>query len=118
MNGNLILFGWDRPHAGREALSQQHFQDFIGYLTAQQQAGAIQSFEAIFLDPHGGDLNGFFLIRGEPGKLDALLNSDEWLANVVRGDFHLDGAGVIRGVTGDMIPQRFQLWSSVLSKLG
>jgi hypothetical protein len=116
MNGNLIMFGWDRPHPGREAASQQHFQDFVGYLTGQQQAGAIQSFEAVFLDPHSGDLNGFFLIRGEPDKLDVLLGSDEWLTNVVRADLHLDGLGVVRGATGDMIPQRFQLWSSLVPK--
>lgn len=116
MNGNLILFGWDRPHAGREALSQQHFQEFTAYLVGQQQAGVIQSFEPVFLDIYGGDLNGFFLIRGEPAKLDTLVGSDEWITHMTRASLHLDGARAVRGATGELIPPRFQLWASLLPK--
>jgi hypothetical protein len=34
-----------------------------------QLQGTIKSFDTVFLDPHGGDLNGFFLIRGLTGDL-------------------------------------------------
>lgn len=116
MNGNLIFFGWNRSHPGREGLSQQHFQEFVAYLTAQQQAGMIQSWDVAFLDPHGGDLNGFFLIRGEPGKLDTLVGSDEWITQMTRASLHLDASGAVRGATGDLIQSRFALWSSLLPK--
>ena len=52
---------------GREKVSAQHFEEFVKHLWLQQ-TGTIQSFDAVFLDPHGGDLNGFFLIKGDSAK--------------------------------------------------
>jgi hypothetical protein len=112
MDTNVILFGWSTPIAGRERISAQHFEEFTKYLGGLQQRGAIQSFDTVFLDPHGGDLNGFFLIKGEPAKLNELLSSKEWVTHITRAMHHLNGVGVIRGVTGDKIMERFALWSS------
>jgi len=50
------------------------------------------TFDAVFLDPHGGDLNGFFLIRGESAKLDALVATAEWLTHIIRAGHHPDGS--------------------------
>lgn len=110
MSSNVIFFGWNRPVPGREHMSAQHFQAFGEYLGAQQRKGTIQSFEAVFLDPHGGDLNGFFLIRGESPKLDGLIASDEWTTHMIRGLVHLDKGGVVRGAAGDLIGERMQAW--------
>ena len=114
MASNVILFGWNRPTTGREQTSGQHFQEFVQYLGGLQQAGGIQGFDTVFLDNHGGDLNGFFLIRGESAKLDALVSSDEWLTHMTRAGLHLDGPGVIRGATGELVMERMQLWMSFL----
>jgi len=114
MSSNVVLFGWDRPIPGREGLSAAHFQEFVQYLGGLQQTGAIQSFEAVFLDPHGGDLNGFFLIRGEPAKLDAVMASDAWLTHLTRGGLHLEGLGAIRGATGELVMERMALWSKLI----
>lgn len=103
MSSNLILFGWNRSLPGREHMSVEHFGDFVQYLTGLQNEGVIDSFEPVFLSPHGGDLNGFFLIRGDNDNLDALVASDEWLDHMSRGGMHLDGHGIIRGVTGDLV---------------
>jgi len=77
MAANVIMFGWNRSIPGREKVSGQHFGEFVEYLGGLQQKGAIQTFEIVFLDSHGGDMNGFFLIQGEPAKLDALLSTIE-----------------------------------------
>ncbi len=65
----------------------------------------------MLLDPHGGDLNGFFLIRGDSAKLDALMASGEWETHTIRGLLHLDGSGAVRGVTGDGVGKRMKLWT-------
>lgn len=114
MASNVILFGWNRSTPGREHISGQHFQEFVQYLGGLQQAGGIQGFDVVLLDPHGGDLNGFFLIRGESAKLDALMSSEEWEMHVTRGGLHLDGQGMIRGATGDLVMERMQRWMSLL----
>lgn len=114
MASNVIVFGWNRSIPGREKTSAQHFQEFVTYLGGLQQKGAIQAFDIVFLDPHGGDLNGFFLIKAEPAKLDALLSTTEWITHMTRATLHLDSSGLVRGVTGDEIPKRMALWTSLL----
>jgi hypothetical protein len=114
MSSNALFFGWNRPIPGREKMSAEHFGDFVQYLGGLQQKGTIKSFDAVLLDPHGGDLNGFFLIRGDSGLLDGVMSSPEWIAHMTRALIHLDGSGVIRGVTGDLIQQRMDLWTGML----
>jgi len=114
MGSNVMLFGWNRSVPGREKVSAQHFEEFVKYLGGLQQKGAIQTFDVVFLDPHGGDLNGFFLIKGDSAKLDALVSTTEWITHITRAALHLDGSGVIRGVTGDEIMGRMALWTSLI----
>jgi hypothetical protein len=86
----------------------------LQYLGGLQQKGAIQGFETVFLDSHGGDLNGFFLIKGESAKLDALISTNEWVTHIVRASLHLNGSGVIRGTTGNEALERMALWTSII----
>jgi len=116
MNSNAIFFGWNSSIPGREQLSAQHFQEFVQYLGGLQQGGRIASFESFFLDPHGGDMNGGFLIRGEPGKLDAVMASSEWITHITRAALHLQGSGAVRAVTGQAVLDRLALWTGLLPK--
>jgi hypothetical protein len=114
MGSNVMLVGWNRPIPGREKLGAQHFEEFGKYLGGLQQKGAIQSFDVVLLSAHGGDLNGFFLIKADSPKLDALVSTTEWVTHMTRLAFHTDGSGVIRGVTGDEIKGRMALWTSLI----
>jgi MinD-like ATPase involved in chromosome partitioning or flagellar assembly len=114
MGSNVVLFGWNRSIPGREKVSAQHFEEFVQYLSRLQQKGAIQTFDVVLLDTHGGDLNGFFLIKGESAKLDVLVSTTEWITHITRAALHLDGSGVVRGVTGDEIMGRMTLWTSLI----
>ena len=114
MRSNVIFFGWNHPIPGRETTSAAKFQEFVQYLTEQQQQGAIESFTPVFLNSHGGDMNGFFLIYGDSPALDALTSSAEWMKHITHATLHLEGSGVIRGATGDLLMERMELWTSLL----
>lgn len=114
MASNCIFFGWNRPVPGRERMSAAHFGEFVEYLGGLQQDGAIQSFEPVLLNSHGGDMNGFFLIRGELADLNALQSSEEWLAHMTRAAMHLLGSGAVRGATGNLVDQRMKLWMEAI----
>jgi hypothetical protein len=114
VSSNLIFFGWDRPVPGREQMSVEHFGEFLEYLTGLQRQGAIDSFEPVLLNPHGGDLNGFLLIRGNNDALDALVASDEWMNHVSRGGLHLEGMGLIRGASGDLVMEWMERYSRII----
>lgn len=111
MQSNVILFGWNRALPGREHVSASHFNDFVDYLGSLVKDGTIETFETIFLEPHGGDLNGFFLLRGEPARLDSLTGSEDWSRHMIRAGMHLDGHGYVRGFTGQAVLDRMQLWT-------
>jgi len=114
MGSNVLLFGWNRSIAGREKVSAGHFDEFVKYLSGLLRGGAIQGFDIVLLDPHGGDLNGFFLIKAEPSRLDALRSTSEWLTHITRASLHLEGAGVVGGVTGDEVMKRMAVWTSAI----
>ena len=114
MSSNIIFMGWNRSVPGREAMSAEHFQEVMQYLGGLQQEGAIESFQPVLLTVHGGDLNGFILIQGESAKLDAVASSEEWMAHVTRGGLHLEGFGVVRGVTGDLLMEWMARWGSLI----
>ncbi len=108
---NLIYFGWRRSLPGRERLSEKHFQEYLVYLGGLQKKGEIQSFDVCFLSPHGGSLEGFFVIKGEPKKLDTICGSEDWIKHILRANMHLDGTLVVRGVTGDPLMKQFGMWA-------
>jgi hypothetical protein len=113
---NVVVFAWNRSLPGREQMSGQHFQEFVAYLQAQKDQGAITSFDPVLLEPHGGSVNGFFLIQGEPDKLAALTSSPDWVQHQIRAMLHLDGAGTWRGVTGAGVGERMAMWMQALPR--
>lgn len=114
MSKGVIFYGWNRSVPGREQISAAHFQEYLRYLVGLQESGTIDSYEVVLLDPHGGDLNGFFLLRGSFEQLDALQATDEYQNHVTRGTLHLEGSGAIRGVTGEGVMEWMARWTANL----
>jgi hypothetical protein len=114
MSREVIFMGWDRPATGRERLSGDLFQEVLEYLGRLQGAGKIDSFETVLLGPHGGDLNGFMLLRGDRDQLNALQASEEWQTYLTRGGIYLEGFGAVRGVTGEGVMEWMALWTEVM----
>jgi hypothetical protein len=117
MSKAVIFLGWTRPMPGREQKGVQYFQEFLGYLTGLQESGDIDSFEVVILEPHGGDLNGFCLLRGDSEKISAVQRSDEYIAHITRSSLLLEGLGSIRGITGERVTEWMGLFGDVISKL-
>ena len=85
-----IFLGWGGVITGRERQAEMVFGEGIAYFTQLQEQGRIESFEPVFLRPHGGDLGGFMLIRGDRDALHQILASPEWerLSNRVQAIVH------------------------------
>lgn len=110
-----ILIGWDRARAGREAAAVGGFGEWMSYVQKLQAEKQIDSFEPVMLNPHGGDLNGFTLIRGERAKLNQLRESDQFKDWVSWGAFNLDGFGVLDCALGDEIGQMMARFGKLAS---
>ncbi len=86
-----LFVGWGEVVRGRETEAVEVFNETLGYYARLQEEGTIESFEPVFLEPHGGDLNGFILIRGEAEKLAALRVSEEFTQFALACDAHRRG---------------------------
>lgn len=100
MSTAAIFLGWNRPFQGRENDALSLFERLVKYLDGLKSSGKITSYTRVWLEPHGGDLNGFVLIEGEVAKLRELKDSDEWNDGVVRLGLAVDGVGVNHALIG------------------
>ncbi len=60
-----LFIGWGAGVPGRERQGLQVFNEGLQYYAGLQQRREIESFEPVLLEPHGGDLYGFILIKGD-----------------------------------------------------
>jgi hypothetical protein len=103
MADEALFFGWGEVVRGRETKAVEVFGEAIQYYAQLQQDGRIESFEPWFLAPHGGDLGGFILIRGEREQLDEIRRSPEFERLQTRASLIVDGTGTINAYTGDKL---------------
>jgi hypothetical protein len=108
MAKGALFVGWGAAVAGREAKALQVFGEAIQYYTRLQGRGAIDGFEPVALQPHGGDLAGFLLVKGDREKLAALLVDDEFINLNARAQLVVTNFGVVLGHTGEDLQRLFQ----------
>lgn len=107
MATNVLFVGWGAAVRGREGKALEVFQEALQYYGRLQQQGQIQSFEAFALEPHGGDLAGFLVVRGEPEKLALLRASDDFVALNTRAQLVVDHFGIAGAFTGQELQSLF-----------
>jgi len=90
-----LFIGWGDIRAGRDAASNTVFAEALAYWPTLQAAGEIESFETVFLTAHGGDLGGFFLLRGDPERLGRLSMAPEFVRLIQRANAVVEGLGII-----------------------
>ena len=109
-----ILIGWTRPLPGREQQAKEVFQATLAFYGKLQSEGKIESFEPALIEPHGGDFNGFVLIRGEQSKLDAIKQSEEFLDLTTQASYNVQGMGVLRVHLGEAVQKQMARWSKLI----
>ena len=62
--------------------------------------------EPVLLEPHGGDLAGFVLIRGDQEKLSRLRTSEEFVRLNQRAQLVVDNFGVVTAYAGEAVQQQ------------
>ena len=112
-----LFVGWGTPVRGREARSLDVFEEAVGYWTRLQQEGVVESFDIVLLDLHGGDLSGFFLLKGSAESLAALRADDEFARIISRASLVVDNLGVVGAVLGDGIPEQMGRYQEAISEL-
>jgi hypothetical protein len=103
MADEALFLGWGEIVSGRERQAVEVFNETVQYYGQLQQEGHIEGFDAWFLSPHGGDLNGFILLRGERERLDEIERSPEFERLQTRAGMIAERTGTLHAYTGDAL---------------
>jgi hypothetical protein len=114
MADSVIFMGWDTQVVGREKKAMELFQRAMAYYSKLQADGRIESFEAVILSAHGGDLNGFVMLKGDAKKLAEIRREDTFLQLVIECGYCLQRFGVVSGYTGAGVTNVISQWSKLI----
>jgi hypothetical protein len=116
MANACLVVGWNRAIPGREGPAMELFQSSLAYYGKLQAAGTIESFEPVIMSMHGGDMNGFILLRGDSQKLATLRVSHDFVDLEIQAGLCLEGVGVIPGFIGEGLQSVMQTWGKHLPR--
>ncbi len=117
MADDALFIGWGAAVRGREQHALEVFGETVSFWQEAQSNGRVEGFEPCLLQPHGGGLAGFMLIRGERTQLDALSASPEFARLMARANAIVDELGVTRAYCGDALAHQMGLFQEASSEL-
>ena len=82
MADRALFVGFGQPVRGREERAVEVFNEFVGMFGRMQSDGRIEGMDVCLLDPHGGDLGGFFMVHGNADQCAALANDEATLLSL------------------------------------
>ncbi|MBA3400516.1 MAG: hypothetical protein H0U05_00865 [Actinobacteria bacterium] len=112
-----LFVGFGDPVRGRESQAIELFNETIGYYSRLQEEGEIESFEPVFLEPHGGDLGGFILIRGDAEKLSALRVSEEFTQLTIKASLCVDKFGVVAADMNERLQSQMAFYTEQIGAI-
>jgi hypothetical protein len=115
MAGEAIFIGWGQVVRGREDKALEVFNESVAYWGSLQEKGTIESLDVVLLTPHGGDLAGFAILKGDPDKLDQLRRTDEFIGRNAKANLIVEGLGIVDAVSGERLGQQMQIYQQQLS---
>lgn len=110
MEKGALFVGWGSIITGREKIAPRVLNDARQFLQGLQREGKIDSVDVVLLEPHGGDLEGFVLVKGNKDFLSKLRVEDAFINIMVSVQLVHNKVGVIWAYTGAEMESIFQIW--------
>lgn len=114
MADRILFLGWNRSVTGREQQALKLFEKGMEFFGKLQTDGRIESFEPVLLSAHGGDLNGFVMLRGDAEKLSDVRQDDTFINFAIEANHCLEDFGVILGYIGEGLTDSFARYSELI----
>jgi hypothetical protein len=96
-----LFIGWGQVARGREERALDVFNETVEFYGRMQGDGRIEDFEVCLLEPHGGELAGFALLRGSEEQVDAIHHDEEFQRLMQRAGMIVDDLGLVNAFIGD-----------------
>lgn len=112
-----LFIGWGAPVRGREAKALEVFGEAAEYFGQRASDGAIENFDTVVLGPHGGDLYGFFLLRGTTAQLGQLQAREDFFRLLARAGLIIERLGVVPATVDEAILQQLAIYQEAVQEL-
>ncbi len=112
-----LFIGWGHVVRGRERRALEVFNESVQYWGGLQGDGKIEDFEVVLLNPHGGDLDGFALLRGSAEQMDALRNDERFQRQNTRADQIVENLGVVDALLGEGLGNAMGMYEEEIAAL-
>jgi hypothetical protein len=109
--GALVIV-WGQAVRGREHQALEVFQEALAFYGRLEKSGEITSFEPVALEPNGGTLAGFIVLRGDTERLQGVRMSEEFRRLNNRTLHIVDNFGVHTGFRGDALQRLYADWGA------
>jgi hypothetical protein len=118
MADRALFVGFGQPVRGREERAVEVFNEFVGMFGRMQSDGRIAEMDVTLLDPHGGDLGGFFMVHGDERQCTALMMDEEFRRGCIDAALIVENFGVVPAATGAAVAGEMGMYSEALQKVG
>ena len=118
MTDRALFVGFGAPVRGREERAIEVFGEFVQMFGRMQSDGRIAGMDVALLDPHGGDLGGFFMVHGSEAQCAALAADEEFRRASIDASLIVDNFGVVPAVTGEGVGREMGMYSDAIKKVG
>lgn len=110
------VFG--EPVPGREKQALEVYGETLQYWGRLKEEGKIEGFDVAVLAPSGGDLNGFFLVRGTAEQIDSVRRTKEYQQLLNRVQLIASHLRVTDAFVDEGLAQIMSQYQEVVEKTG
>ena len=118
MADRAMFVGFGQPVRGREERAVEVFGEFVGMFGRMQGDGRIEQMDVTLLDPHGGDLGGFFMVHGSAEQCSALSMDEEFRRACTDASLIVENFGVVPAATGAAVGEELAISTEAVRKVG
>ena len=118
MPDRAVFIGFGQPVRGREERAVDVFNDFVGMFGRMAADGRIADMDVTLLDPHGGELGGFFMAHGSAEQCSALMLDEEFRRACTDANLIVDNFGVVPAATGQAVGDEMAMYIEAVRKVG
>jgi hypothetical protein len=110
-----LFIGWGEVVRGREDRALDVFNETVEYYGQLQSDGRIESFEVALLEPHGGELQGFVLLRGSEEQIDEVHRSEDFERLMTKASLVVDDLGLVSAAIGDGLARAVSIFQEEIA---
>jgi hypothetical protein len=110
-----LFIGWGEVVRGREDRALEAFNETVELYGQLQSDGRIESFELALLDPHGGDLLGYAMLRGSEDQIDAVRRDENFIRLMTKASLIVENLGIIPASIGEGLARAMSIYQEELA---